>query len=758
MNKPICLYDEVLNPPATFFEDEVREGFYISSMMKRYWAAQLRVLAEIDRVCRKHDIKWFADCGTLLGVVRHSGFIPWDDDIDICMLRHDWVRFFEVAREELPEEYCILTLKTEPEYTEMLGRIVNAHSIDYSSEHLEKYFGCPYTVGIDIFPLDGISSNKEEEQKRVAYINDIATAISYVKKGLTDSPSCRSLLANIERNNHTTLHRRGDLMRELLFLADDLYRKFPSETASEVVLMQFWVSQGNHKYDKALFCESIPLPFEYVHLPAPARYEEVLQIEYSNFMKIVMPGGVHEYPVFGEQEKMLKERMGCNPYRFTMPKTLPARPDKTSLKQKCLAITSTISRAHLQIDVLCSRGDYDSAGQLLEGCQNLAISLGTSIESRFGEGTALVHLLEEYCEYLYEISGDYRGDESITKLNNMMDTAEELIEEIFDNTGKEILFLPCKAEWWKTMEPEWHRVSANPMNKVYVMPLLYRINDYFGPNGRTTNDRELFPDYVQTVTSEEYDIGLHHPDIIYIQNPYDGWNSAMSVPDYFHSDKLLSYTDELIYIPPYELKDPTLPNDKVSLALKILIEQPAVYYSDRIILNSPVIKRTYIDTLTELTGTTSMSYWDNKIILSDNDYKTTDTVQKYDHLPDDWRKKIGDRKIMVFQVNAPFLYQHGADALDKIRESIETIKSNSDSVCCIFSPHNSLDGITEESLYGKDWLDLASDIGRTDGIIYDHDHLVENCLNDLNGYYGSKGTLAHKCTEAGIPVMLMSVI
>lgn len=66
-------------PNIKYLEAEEREGFFVSSMMKRYWAAQLKVLAEIDRVCKKHDIKWFADCGTLLGAVRHGGFIPWDD-------------------------------------------------------------------------------------------------------------------------------------------------------------------------------------------------------------------------------------------------------------------------------------------------------------------------------------------------------------------------------------------------------------------------------------------------------------------------------------------------------------------------------------------------------------------------------------------------------------------------------------------------------------------------------------------------------
>ena len=141
---------------SSFFEDEVREGFFITSMMKRYWACQLKVLSQIAGICERHGLKWFADYRTLLGVVRHKGFIPWDDDLDICMLRDDWEKFFKLAKDELPAEYVVMTLDEQPEYKEITGRVVNSHAIDYSPQHLEEFYGCPYSVGVDIFPLDGI--------------------------------------------------------------------------------------------------------------------------------------------------------------------------------------------------------------------------------------------------------------------------------------------------------------------------------------------------------------------------------------------------------------------------------------------------------------------------------------------------------------------------------------------------------------------------------------------------------------------------
>ena len=113
--------------PDSFFEDEVRDGFYVPALMKRSWAAQIEVLEAVARICKKHHIRWFADRGTLLGAVRHKGFIPWDDDLDICMLRDDYIRFNAVIRRELPKGFYI------PESTVigylLLTRVCNEKSI-----------------------------------------------------------------------------------------------------------------------------------------------------------------------------------------------------------------------------------------------------------------------------------------------------------------------------------------------------------------------------------------------------------------------------------------------------------------------------------------------------------------------------------------------------------------------------------------------------------------------------------------------------
>ena len=103
-------------------------------------------------ICNKHGIKYFVQGGTLLGTVRHSGFIPWDDDIDVSLPRDEYERFLRIAQDELPEYYFLQTKDTDPEYPNNFAKIRDSRTtfLETSARNLKINHG----AYIDIFPLD----------------------------------------------------------------------------------------------------------------------------------------------------------------------------------------------------------------------------------------------------------------------------------------------------------------------------------------------------------------------------------------------------------------------------------------------------------------------------------------------------------------------------------------------------------------------------------------------------------------------------
>ena len=772
--------------PSSFFEDEIREGFYVSSMMKRYWAAQLTVLAEIDRVCRRHGIQWQIDNGTLLGAVRHGGYIPWDDDMDISMLRTDYERFFAVAEDELPSEYRILTIKKESGYTEMLGRVTNTDKIDYSEDHLRKYHGCPYTVGIDIFPLDALACDVEEEESRRQKLVQISDTLGIINSEGVNSPKARIPLIDIERKNKVNLKKNSSLPHSLLLLSERIYMSFSMDEAEHVALMPYWVSKHNHKYPKSLFTDTILLRFENTFLPAPAIYDEVLRIEYGEYMEIHKDGGVHEYPVYKEQEEIYRRVKGEYPFRYTMKKDskLSERDDEP-LDEKCLEIADTLIQAHVQIDESVMAQDDDAFVGLLEGCQNVAIALGMLIEQRMPEREDIVHKLEEYCENIYQ-AGTKWDDEFHLCLDEKVKEIRAHLESALSNRKKEVLVLPCKPQWWPELASFCDQMCSKPDTEVYVMPIPYMVKDIFGAPDDAEVYKRSFPD--SAIFVSEYDLMSRHPDMIVIQYPYDEFNTILTIPETYYSRNLLSYTDELVYVPWVQVGDPG-EDVKAKAALRYIIEQPALVHADKTFVQTEGMRKLYVDTLTDMTG--HREYWENKISVIDCGAQCTDRTDgmlvksskskgNADHvskniqagtccmtqmtrkerrqLPAEWKVSEG-KKLLLFVVSASFLIEYRENAIDKINEALDIILEAQDRITCVYSPHESISQLAAmDNELWKAYEKILERVQDDDRIIYDAEHKAGRYLYSFSGYYGNESDIVLKCVDSGVPVMLMRIL
>ena len=144
------------------YSGEERQGFYIRPMMKRWWAVSLDIVKVVGDICARYGIRWFIEAGTLLGAVREHGFIPWDDDIDIVMLRQDYEKFVSIAQPELPKGWILSNTRNDIDHGEAALRVCNTGTLFIDMADIDRYHGWPYQAGIDIFVLDYMPDDPAE--------------------------------------------------------------------------------------------------------------------------------------------------------------------------------------------------------------------------------------------------------------------------------------------------------------------------------------------------------------------------------------------------------------------------------------------------------------------------------------------------------------------------------------------------------------------------------------------------------------------
>lgn len=293
-----------------FFEAEKRCGFMVDQTMKTCWAAEMELLSDIDEVCQKYDIPYFVYFGTMLGAVRHKGFIPWDDDIDIALLREDYERLMAVLKKELPEGYVVHNALEDDDATEYWSSVVNSEYISVEPERLHKFHGCPFMVGLDIYPLDFAPDGEDQsEEVRGLFRLIWTTRRMAIRDDLSakDKQDLQKLIAEVEKKMQVTLDTNKPIVGQLVRLANRLSASVTESDGNDITMYINYAWTPEWKAKKECYNRIDRVPFENIFVPIPVGYHDILTTIYGEYKTPTMGTQSHDYPFYKKQLELLRK-------------------------------------------------------------------------------------------------------------------------------------------------------------------------------------------------------------------------------------------------------------------------------------------------------------------------------------------------------------------------------------------------------------------------------------------------------------------
>lgn len=266
--------------------------------LKEIQSESLKILVFIDKLCNNLNINYCIMYGTLIGAIRHNGFIPWDDDIDIAMTRKDYMILMNYFKEHKNDllPYDFFSKETREKYPYMIGRICNINYVMKSD--MEDDYGMGTFV--DIYPMDGAGNGKAH----IPFIKSrLFSSMYYMKSRTKFIPSEKKVL-NIPKRiiySFVKLIPTSFLRKSL----EKLTTKYDFDESEFVAQMDCFSDGKNNMYLKEDIINTCYHDFENVRVKIPVNYDAMLKKLYGDYMELPPENkrvGHHFYKIFSKED------------------------------------------------------------------------------------------------------------------------------------------------------------------------------------------------------------------------------------------------------------------------------------------------------------------------------------------------------------------------------------------------------------------------------------------------------------------------